>query len=191
MPQTKLKRNDYHLMTPMTITPPILGSNSSLDTRSWQSLVLARTLQYGYAGQATHSDDLTRLIPDCSAKKKPRHFTLKLHIRKKLHRQRDQPDDHEVVVSNHLKSIETNHPGQSKIRKVHDAFEITGPTGVHQCLIYKLLGMNLSEFLNLLPENRFAKELTQRTVQLLLIALDYMHLCDVVHTGLLLKREAA
>jgi serine/threonine-protein kinase SRPK3 len=43
--------------------------------------------------------------------------------------------------------------------------------------------MSFTEFLNLLPQNKFAKDLVQKSIQLLLIALDYLHRCHVVHTG--------
>lgn len=44
--------------------------------------------------------------------------------------------------------------------------------------------MNFSELLNLLPENRFSKDMTKTGIQLLLIALCYLHQCHVVHTGM-------
>ena len=69
------------------------------------------------------------------------------------------------------------------VRKVFGSFKLTGPNGTHACLLYKPLGMNFTEFLKLLPQNRFPKDLTQNSVQLLLIALDYLHKCAVVHTG--------
>jgi serine/threonine-protein kinase SRPK3 len=69
------------------------------------------------------------------------------------------------------------------VRKVLDSFETIGPNGNHQCLLYEPLGMNFTEFLKLLPQNRLPKDLAQRSVQFLLIALDYLHRCHVVHTG--------
>lgn len=49
--------------------------------------------------------------------------------------------------------------------------------------IYEPLGMSYTDFLRLLPESRFPKELVQQSIQLLLVSLDYLHRCNVVHTG--------
>jgi serine/threonine-protein kinase SRPK3 len=68
---------------------------------------------------------------------------------------------------------------------VLDAFEITGLQGSHKCLLYQPLGMSYTEFLKRLPQKMFAKDLLQKSIQLLLLALDYLHECHVVHTGTL------
>ncbi|PMD61934.1 kinase domain-containing protein [Hyaloscypha bicolor E] len=70
------------------------------------------------------------------------------------------------------------HPGEKMVRSVLDSFDITGPNGNHKCMLYQ------PPFLQLLPQNRFPKDLTQKSVQLLLIVLDYLHRCHVVHTDL-------
>ena len=106
-----------------------------------------------------------------------------MRVRTTRHDHENQRDDREIAVSNHLKYFAIEHPGKSMVRKVLDSFEVIGPNGNHECLLYQPLGMNFTEFLKLLPQNRLSKDLTQRSVQLLLIALDYLHRCDVVHTG--------
>ncbi|KAI9848560.1 MAG: hypothetical protein M1837_007229 [Sclerophora amabilis] len=70
------------------------------------------------------------------------------------------------------------------VRKVLDSFDVIGPDGNHKCLLYHPLGMNFTQFLHLLPQRRLSKDLTQRSVQLSLIALDYLHRCHVVHTDI-------
>lgn len=75
------------------------------------------------------------------------------------------------------------HLGKDLVRSVVDSFEIAGPTGNHMCMLYQPLGMSFAEFMGLLPQNRFPKDLVQKSIQLLLIALDYLHECHVVHTG--------
>jgi serine/threonine-protein kinase SRPK3 len=91
--------------------------------------------------------------------------------------------DREITINEYLKSNPIEHPGEKMIRSVLDSFEIAGPNGNHKCMLYQPLGMSFSEFLNLLPQNKFAKDLVQKSIQLLLIALGYLHLCHVVHTG--------
>lgn len=69
------------------------------------------------------------------------------------------------------------------VRSVLDSFEIAGPHGNHKCILYEPLGMSYTDFRRLLPEYRFPKELVQQSVQLLLVSLDYLHRCNVLHIG--------
>lgn len=110
-------------------------------------------------------------------------MTLKLRVRTKEHDHADLHGDHEITINEHLKSNPIEHPGKNMVRSVLDSFEIAGPNGNHKCMLYQPLGMSFTEFLRLLPQNRFAKDLVQKSIQLLLIALDYLHRCHVVHTG--------
>ncbi|PBP17728.1 protein kinase [Diplocarpon rosae] len=43
--------------------------------------------------------------------------------------------------------------------------------------------MSFTDYVKLPPQNKVPTELAQRSVQLLLIALDYLHQCHIVHTG--------
>lgn len=95
---------------------------------------------------------------------------------------RGQRPDREVAISEHLKQSSDIHR-KRMIRLVIDSFEIVGPHGKHVCLIYQPLGMNFSEFQDLLPDKKFPKDLIQRSTQLTLIALAFMHENNVVHTG--------
>lgn len=70
------------------------------------------------------------------------------------------------------------------VRTVLDTFEVLGPHGTHKCLLYQPLGMTFAELLDLLPEHKLLKELFQSSLQLPLLALDYLHQCDVVRTGI-------
>jgi serine/threonine-protein kinase SRPK3 len=91
--------------------------------------------------------------------------------------------DHEITINEHLKGNPIEHPGQNMVRSVLDSFEIAGPNGNHKSMVLQPLGMSFREFLRLLPQNRFPKDLVQKSIQLLLIAIDYLHQCHVVHTG--------
>ncbi len=105
-------------------------------------------------------------------------------VRTELHRQEAQQIDHEIAVSEHLSKVSLEHVGKKRVRRVLESFEITGPNGNHRCLLYQPLGMSWTEFLRLLPENRFEKDLVQYSLQLLLIAVDYLHRSGVVHTDI-------
>lgn len=98
----------------------------------------------------------------------------------------DPYSDQETTVYEYLNNHPIEHPGKNRIRNVLDSFEIASLNGNHKCMLYQPLGMSFTEFLRLLPQNRFPKELAQKSVQIILIALDYLHQCDIVHTGKLL-----
>jgi len=106
-----------------------------------------------------------------------------MRIRTKEHDLVDLNSDREITINEHLKSNPIEHPGKDIVRRALDSFEIAGPNGNHKCMLYQPLGMSFTEYLKLLPQNRFPKDLAQRSIQLLLIALDYLHQCHIVHTG--------
>ncbi|KAK2814029.1 hypothetical protein FQN50_000433 [Emmonsiellopsis sp. PD_5] len=93
--------------------------------------------------------------------------------------------EREIIVSQHLRGFPVEeHAGKDLVRKIADSFEVTGPNGVHQCLIYMPLGMSYTDFLKLFPEKMFPKDLVQSSIQLLLVAIAYLHQCEVVHTDI-------
>lgn len=95
---------------------------------------------------------------------------------------RGQQPVHEISISDHLKAS-GDHFGKNLVRLVLDSFDIVGPHGKHTCLVYQPLGMSFTEFQNLCPDNKLAKDLVQRSIQLILISLAFMHDNNVVHTG--------
>ncbi|KAI1843698.1 hypothetical protein JX266_010144 [Neoarthrinium moseri] len=92
--------------------------------------------------------------------------------------------NNEVVISQHIKAIDAEHPGKQLLRLTLDDFKINGPHGTHQCLVFHPLGMSFSKFRNLFPENGLNKELLQQTLQLVLLGLDFLHQAGVVHTDI-------
>ncbi|KAL3458913.1 kinase-like domain-containing protein [Aspergillus heterothallicus] len=89
----------------------------------------------------------------------------------------------EIAVSTLLTNAQ-EHPGKKMVRTVLDSIKVSGPSGNHTCLVYQPLGMSFTEFQQLLPEKTLPKELAQRTVQLILIALVFLHENGVVHTDI-------
>ncbi|KAI0467315.1 kinase-like domain-containing protein [Xylaria cf. heliscus] len=92
--------------------------------------------------------------------------------------------NNEVVVSQFLKPIVTDHPGKQLVRLVLDHFEITGPHGTHICLLFKPQGLSLTRFRYLLGERGWNKKLLQQMLELILIGLDFLHQAGIVHTDL-------
>lgn len=90
----------------------------------------------------------------------------------------------EIAVAEYLKAASVQeHPGRRGVRTALDSFTLKGPYGTHRCLIYAPQGMTFTELRDYLPENRLPKRMLQTSVQVLLIAMDYLHKNNVVHAG--------
>ena len=71
-----------------------------------------------------------------------------------------------------------------------DAFEITGESGPHQCLVYDPLGLTLSD-VRRLCDGRIPGEMLKGIINYLLLALDFLHTeARVVHTGMLQSQHS-
>ncbi|KAH9205027.1 CMGC/CLK protein kinase [Leptodontidium sp. 2 PMI_412] len=103
----------------------------------------------------------------CRDIREHRYLTLKIRVRTKEHDLVDLHSDREITINEHLQSNPIEHLGKDIVRRVLDSFEIASPNGNHKCILYQPLGMSFTE-----------------SVQLLLIALDYLHQCHIVHTDI-------
>ncbi|KAK4507810.1 hypothetical protein PRZ48_001545 [Zasmidium cellare] len=92
--------------------------------------------------------------------------------------------NNEVLVSRHISTVEGPHPGRQWVRPCLDDFVMESTQGEHQCLVFRPMGMTLTEFRNMTPAKAFDKELLQQTLQMVAVALDFLHQAEVVHTDL-------
>ncbi|KAE8329156.1 kinase-like protein [Aspergillus sergii] len=104
-----------------------------------------------------------------------RYLVLKVHVRTKR-----QPP--EVVISDHLKAMHSTHAGERYVRLILDAFEILGPYGVHPCLLYEPAGVNIHDYMHSLEGDALPENLLRPTLRFVLIALDYLHQANIIHT---------
>ncbi|KAL5339932.1 kinase-like protein [Aspergillus crustosus] len=104
-----------------------------------------------------------------------RHLVLKVHVRSR----RNLP---EIEISKHLKAIQGNHGGERFVRLVLDSFKVTGPHGVHPCLLYPLAGIDIHDYADCLEGSSLTVELIRPALRFLIIALDYLHRANVIHT---------
>ncbi|TEA19602.1 Serine/threonine-protein kinase SRPK [Colletotrichum sidae] len=88
----------------------------------------------------------------------------------------------ELAVSSHIKSIDADHPGKARLRTVIERFQIQGPSGHHQCLLFSPLGMTYTEFRKHFPGNGISADLLRQSLLMILLGLDFLHQVGVVHT---------
>ncbi|PTU19731.1 hypothetical protein P175DRAFT_0503248 [Aspergillus ochraceoroseus IBT 24754] len=116
----------------------------------------------------------------CRDLREHRYIALKIYIQ--------GAEDREVRVLKHLSTINTHHPGSSLVRKMIDEFEIEGPSGNHQCIIYEPLLTSLLHFQATLDPKSLPEDLLKGALQQILHALDYLHSeAQVIHTDIQAK----
>lgn len=77
----------------------------------------------------------------------------------------------------------SSHLGRRAVRTLLDSFTISGPDGVHQCLVHPPLWDNVKTFLARNPIGRLPVPVLGIVMQQLFYALDYARQCRVIHTG--------
>ncbi|KAI9832065.1 MAG: hypothetical protein M1826_002393 [Phylliscum demangeonii] len=72
----------------------------------------------------------------------------------------------------------------AKTNPSHKGFEVTGPNGIHSCLVLEPMRESLELFRRRLKQSKFMLELLKAYLKALLQGLDYMHSeCHIIHTG--------
>ncbi|RJE24407.1 STYKc [Aspergillus sclerotialis] len=88
----------------------------------------------------------------------------------------------EIEISKHLKTFPSGHVGEKYVRLVVDSFVITGPHGVHPCLLYQPAGADIRDYMHSLEGDTLPENLLRPTLRFVLVALDYLHKASVIHT---------
>lgn len=92
----------------------------------------------------------------------------------------------EIDIYNHLKTIQSDHAGQTCLRPLIEIFQTQNPDGhgVHNCLVHPPLGMSLDQLNSLRPGGVMNSLMVRTTVRNILAALDFLHTeAGVIHTG--------
>ncbi|RHZ57076.1 hypothetical protein CDV55_106046 [Aspergillus turcosus] len=117
----------------------------------------------------------------CRDLQRHRYIALKVYISSSKANQ-------EVRVLEHLSRIKTHHPGSSLVREMIEQFELTGPSGIHQCIVFEPLLTSLLHFQATLDPTSLPEDLLKGALQQLLLALDYLHSeAHVIHTDIQAK----
>ncbi|TVY51582.1 Serine/threonine-protein kinase SRPK [Lachnellula cervina] len=93
-------------------------------------------------------------------------------------------DIFELEILRHLRNADIEHPGYKYISSLEDSFTHEGPNGSHVCLIFKVMGENLSTFRYWFGNGLILSPVAARFATQLLQALDYAHTCGVIHTDI-------
>jgi serine/threonine-protein kinase SRPK3 len=75
------------------------------------------------------------------------------------------------------------HLGRQAVRTLLDSFTVSGPDGIHQCLVHPPLWDSVKTFLARNPIGRLPIPVLAVILHQLFHALDYIHECQVIHTG--------
>lgn len=90
----------------------------------------------------------------------------------------------ELRAYEHLSTLTSSHIGSAYIRGLYDTFDISGPDGIHPCLVHPPMQMSLHELRMLSRSGRVSEPLLKETLFCTLQALDFLHReANVVHTG--------
>ncbi|KAJ5569564.1 kinase-like protein [Penicillium hispanicum] len=117
----------------------------------------------------------------CRDVQKHRYVALKVHIH-------SLKVDREVEILKHLSTIDTKHPGSGLVRSMLDAFEINGPKGSYQCIVFEPPLTSVLHFQATFDPPSLTEDLLKGLLQQLLLALDYLHSeAHVIHTDIQAK----
>lgn len=95
-----------------------------------------------------------------------------------------EKDIFERQILRHLREGDPDETGYDHICHLLDDFEHEGPNGRHVCLVFELMGETLQSFGAWFSESRIPEPVMRRFAIQLIIALDYAHDHNVIHTGM-------
>jgi hypothetical protein len=117
-----------------------------------------------------------RIITDVAS---PR--TQGLHALKVCTVGNELPQD--IRISGYLKDFGSEHPGLRILRLPLKNFKLESSAGVHQCLIFDLLGFTWTDVQKMYPDKVLNRNMLRGGLHMLLYGLDLLHQAGVVHTG--------
>ncbi|KAF4509999.1 hypothetical protein G6O67_001928 [Ophiocordyceps sinensis] len=93
-------------------------------------------------------------------------------------------DIFERDILKHLRAQDHDQLGYSHVCHLVDDFEHEGPNGTHVCLVFELIGETLRSFGAWFPDSMIPNEVMRRFTIQLLLALDFAHDHNVIHTDI-------
>lgn len=82
-------------------------------------------------------------------------------------------------------SSSSNHPGKDHVAHMVDHFDISGPTGTHICMVFRLLGASIVKQTTEAQTQQLPARTVKQITRQLLQALDFIHTeCNIIHTDI-------
>lgn len=90
----------------------------------------------------------------------------------------------EAAIYEHLQALGSQHVGCGHVRKLHEAFDPSGPDGKHYCLVHTPLAMIIDALQGTFPDTQYPPIILKALLNCLFKALDFLHSeAGVIHTG--------
>ncbi|OAT00558.1 serine/threonine protein kinase [Blastomyces dermatitidis ER-3] len=93
-------------------------------------------------------------------------------------------ESREAKILTRLTLGKQNHPGRRSVLTLLDEFTITRPNGRHQCIVTEALGCSIANSKNETMPWKFPVNAARAIGVQVLLGLDYIHSCGVVHGDL-------
>lgn len=95
-----------------------------------------------------------------------------------------EKDIYERDILKHLRDGSQEEIGYPFVCHLVDDFEHNGPNGTHVCLVYELMGEELASFGLWFEKKMIPYNVMRKFALQLICALDFAHICNVIHTGI-------
>lgn len=83
-----------------------------------------------------------------------------------------------------LKTLADTDPSPQHVIYMFDAFDLMGPNGTHECLVFELVGPSVPDMIKThFPDGRLPGDLAKRITKQTLIGLDTLHQHNICHGG--------
>lgn len=83
-----------------------------------------------------------------------------------------------------MEALGSQHIGVGHVRRLHEAFELSGPDGQHYCLVHPPMGISIDEYQETFPDAQYPNPILKPLLCCLFKALDLLHSeAGVIHTG--------
>ena len=89
--------------------------------------------------------------------------------------------NNEVKIHHHLAARSGTHPGSDRVLAPLDRFEVEGPNGKHDVLVFKVMGPQLSDMYNNCPS--IIRQAIKSLAHQIALGISFLHDCGVVHAG--------
>jgi serine/threonine-protein kinase SRPK3 len=97
---------------------------------------------------------------------------------------RSGEDNRELVMLRAIRDRgDPNHPGCKHVSQFLDSFYVEGPNGRYLCIVVEMLGLKALSVADSCLNYRLGGHLAWQVSRQLLLAIDYLHTCGIVHGG--------